>query len=44
MYIIDWTKGYARPLLYKDTLIQFGYKFKEWGKPHSFIFCICKII
>jgi hypothetical protein len=29
MYIIDWTKGYARPLLYKDTLIQFGYKFKE---------------
>ena len=29
MYIIDWTKGYARPLLYKDTLMQFGYKFKE---------------
>ena len=29
MYIIDWTKGYARPLIYKDTLKQFGYKFKE---------------
>ena len=29
MYIIDWTKGYARPLLYKDTLRQFGYRFKE---------------
>ena len=29
MYIIDWTHGYARPLIYKDTLKQFGYKFKE---------------
>lgn len=29
MYIIDWTKGYARPLLYRNTLTQFGYKFKE---------------
>ena len=29
MYIIDWSKGYARPLIYKDTLKQFGYKFKE---------------
>lgn len=28
-YIIDWTSGYARPLFYKDTLKQFGYKFKE---------------
>lgn len=29
MYIIDWTRGYARPLIYKDILKQFGYKFKE---------------
>lgn len=25
-YIIDWSKGFARPLIYKDTLRQFGYK------------------
>lgn len=29
IYIIDWTRGYARPLIYKDTLKQFGYTFKE---------------
>lgn len=29
MYIIDWTHGYARPLMNRDTLKQFGYKFKE---------------
>ena len=29
MYIIDWSHGYARPLIYKDILKQFGYKFKE---------------
>lgn len=29
MYIIDWTKEFARPLLFKNTLIRFGYKFKE---------------
>lgn len=29
IYIIDWSNGYARPLLYKDTLKQFGYKFKD---------------
>lgn len=29
IYIIDWSAGYARPLLYKDTLKQFGYKFKD---------------
>lgn len=29
MYIIDWSRGYARPLLYKDELKKFGYKFKE---------------
>jgi len=28
-FIIDWTKGYARPLRHKETLKQFGYKFKE---------------
>lgn len=29
MYIIDWSRGYARPLLDKDILKHFGYKFKE---------------
>ena len=29
MYIIDWSRGYARPLLDKNILKQFGYKFKE---------------
>lgn len=29
IYIIDWTHNYARPLLYKDALKQFGCKFKE---------------
>lgn len=29
MYIIDWCKGYARPLLDRDVLRRFGYKFKE---------------
>lgn len=29
MYIIDWSRGYARPLRNKDVLKQFGYKFKE---------------
>ena len=29
MYIIDWTRGYARPLRYRETLERFGYKFKE---------------
>lgn len=29
MFIIDWTHGYARPLLHKDILKKFGYKFKE---------------
>lgn len=28
-YIIDWSHGYARPLLNRDALKQFGYKFKE---------------
>lgn len=29
MYIIDWTRGYARPLLDRNVLTHFGYKFKE---------------
>lgn len=29
MYIIDWSRGYARPLIDKNILKQFGYKFKE---------------
>lgn len=28
MYIIDWTRGYARPLRDRNVLEQFGYKFK----------------
>ena len=28
MYIIDWTRGYARPLRHRNVLEQFGYKFK----------------
>lgn len=29
MYIIDWSRGYARPLIDRNVLKQFGYKFKE---------------
>jgi hypothetical protein len=25
-------------LIYRDALKHFGYKFKEWGKPHSLLF------
>ena len=28
-YIIDWSRNYARPLIDKNALKQFGYKFKE---------------
>jgi DNA-directed RNA polymerase subunit RPC12/RpoP len=29
IFIIDWTKEYAKPLIYRDALKHFGYKFKE---------------
>lgn len=29
MYIIDWSNGYPVPLLDRNALKQFGYKFKE---------------